>query len=90
MQALYNEIRDMVGKINIQDLNKPTNQIQPFQQSQTNYSVSTQQITHKSFLQYQAEKRELENKEDYGKWLAAVEADPLLSTREKNLLKTIL
>lgn len=40
----------------------------------------------KSFLQYQSEKRELECDEDYQKWLTAVQGDPLLSTKQKDLL----
>lgn len=40
----------------------------------------------KSFLQYQNEKRELECDEDYAKWLAAVNGDPFLSGKQKDLL----
>lgn len=80
---------------NLQDLNKPTNQIQPHEQPQTNYSANNTDSFQirlpkapKSFLQYQAEKKELENEEQYAIWLSEVDADLFLSTRQKQLLKS--
>jgi len=89
MQILYNEMLSMV-----RDLNKPTNSIQPQQQPETNFSINTppfkiaQPKAPKSFLQYQSEKKELENEDQYRIWLEEVENDLLLSTRQKQLLKS--
>jgi hypothetical protein len=90
MQTLYNEIRSMVN-----DLNKPTNSIQPFQQPETNFPINTTplkltpQIAPKSYLQYLNEKRELLNEEQYHAWLAELEADLYLTTPQKKALKQI-
>jgi len=86
MQALYNEIKEMVGRISVQDLNKPTNQIQPFQQPQTNYVASAVK-QRKSPQEWVIEKREIEDPEIYRKWVKELEEDPYLSTKEKSLIK---
>lgn len=45
-----------------------------------------QQPTFKSVADYSAEKKELETEEDYNKWLAALKADPNISSKQKDLL----
>jgi hypothetical protein len=90
MQTLYNEVLSMV-----QDLNKPTNEIKPYEQPQTNYPINTTPLkitppsAPKSYLQYLNEKRELENEEQYNTWLGQLENDPYLTTPQKKVLKQI-
>jgi hypothetical protein len=78
------------AKVQVQDLNKPTNSIQPFQQPQTNYFVNTAASVpkpRKTPEQWISEKRELADAEAYQIWFKELEADPWLSSKQKSIIK---
>lgn len=71
----------------IQDLTKPTNEIKPFEQPKSNFTVNTMA---KSFEQYRAEKRACELPEQWETLKREIDADQYLTSKQKHLLKTIL
>ena len=78
------------AKVQVQDLNKPTNAIQPFQQPNSNYFVDTTpkpQKPRKTPEQWVAEKRELVDAEAYQIWFKELESDPWLSSKQKSVIK---
>jgi len=86
MQALYNEVLSMV-----RDLSKPTNEIKPFEQPKTNYSINTaplnltQPQAGKSFEQFKAEKQECESEESWEKLKQEI-LSSWLTKKQKDLL----
>lgn len=91
MQVLYNEMLDWVGKMkhvlpadymavkNIEIL-KEIGQVEPIS--------FTKPKAPKTMAQYFEGKRECTCEDDYHQWVADVEADPYLSTKQKQILKT--
>ena len=78
-------------KVAVQNLNKPTNSIQPFEQAKTNYFVDTTPKPvkpRKTPEQWISEKREIVDAEAYQVWFKELEADPWLSSKQKSLIKT--
>lgn len=103
VQLLLNEFKGAMdefkgliksGGMQIQDLNHPTQQIKPITdhlpQSNVVFSVEPKKPVKqpKSVVRYISERLECETPEDYEQWLANLESDPYLSTRDKAQAKT--
>ncbi len=75
----------------VKDLTRPTNVIEPYKQSETNYSINTAKPSKAEIeaikYKYTEERRECNGAEDYFDWLKRVENDSRLSKYDKDLIK---
>lgn len=87
---LKEKLYDFVSGYGVQDLNKPTNVIQPQEQPQTNFSIDTTSkplSPRKPMLEWIAEKKALETEDQYEKWLKLLEADDWLTDGQKAVIR---
>jgi hypothetical protein len=63
---------------------------QPIHLKEDNATTSFEPIkTGKSFGEYMKDKKELESEDDYIKFCEKIDADPYLSEKQKNFIKTV-
>ena len=87
---LKEKLYDFVSGYGVQDLNKPTNVMQPQEQPQTNFSIDTTSkplSPRKPMLEWIAEKKALETEDQYEKWLKLLEADDWLTDGQKAVIR---
>ena len=88
---LKTKLYEFISTYGMQDLNKPTNEIKPFEQPKTNYFVDTTPKPvkrPKSVQEWISEKREIIDPEIYQVWFKELNADPYLSQKEKSIIKS--
>lgn len=76
----------------IRDLTKPTHEIKPFEQPETNYSINTGAKPSKIEIEdimrvYVEDRREISGQEEYKNWLTRLQNDDRLSREQKELVK---
>lgn len=85
------KIYDFISGYGVQDLTKPTNEIRPFEQPKSNFSVQTQPqiIRRKTPQEWVLEKRAIADgdMETYQKWIRALDDDQYLTDRQKKEIK---